>query len=407
MLDNLPISVKGHVHVADDLGNILVDKSNAVHPQNMARVIARALANEDNFNIHRIAFGNGGTQTDAAFTITYNTPNDGQPPDVRTWDSRLYNETYSEIIDDSVTPSSLLGTDPGSAGPNAGTRPGGGSDPSGDPASIPHVSGPGVRSNELGLTSEVVVTAVLNPGEPTGQFADDELGPSEDTESSFTFDEIGLYTDGAPAIDSAGSQDIDVGNRTSEDDTGLLGNTTYNFSISVDGGPSQTVQFTTPASGSGAGGEILYGDLCEALNTNDGAWAITPLGSLPALGVSIAITDTTGGTFPSITGAQTFGFLRFTSDTTGVGSSVSITAGVGGGSPSTQDLIAALNPPTGGVINAANDGEDAGVQNDPVNPDTERERLLTHIIFSPVLKSANRTLTVTYTLTISVARTQT
>jgi hypothetical protein len=50
-------------------------------------------------------------------------------------------------------------------------------------------------------------------------------------------------------------------------------------------------------------------------------------------------------------------------------------------------------------------GQDAGVQNDPVNSDTERERLLTHLIFSPVLKSANRTLQITYTLTVSVERT--
>lgn len=403
MLDKLPISVKGHVLVKDDMGNTLVDKCNAVHPQNMARAIARALANESNFWIHRIAFGNGGTLTDAAFNITYNTPNDGQPPDVRTWDSRLYNETYSEIVDDSVTPSSLLGTDPGSAGPNAGTRPGGGADPSGDPASIPHVSGPGVRSNELGLTSEVVVTAVLNPGEPTGQFGTDNQAPSEDTESSFTFDEIALYTTGAPAIDSNGSQDIDVGNRTSEDDTGLLANTAYSFRVTIDGGIEVSIEFTTPASGgSGPGGEILYGDLCEAINTGDPAWGMSGTTPLPGAGTLISITDTTGGTFSTITGAQTYGYLRVTSGSTGALSTVLLQAGTVG-----LDMIASLNPPIGGTILDANDGMDAGVQNNPVDSDLERERLLTHIIFSPVLKSANRTLTVTYTLTISVARTQT
>jgi len=399
----LPFSVRGHVRVEDDLGNVLVNKTNAVHPQNMARVIARALANEDNYYIHRVAFGNGGTQTNAAFTITYQTPNDGQPPDVRTWDSRLYNETYSEIVDDSISPSSLLGTDPGSAGPNAGTRPGGGADPSGDPASVEHVSGPGVRSNELGLTSEVVISVVLNPGEPTGQFSTDELSPTESTETSFTFDEIGLYTTGGPAIDSAGSQDIDVGNRTSEDDTGLAGSTEYSFMIDVDGNGSPVeISFITPATGSGSGGEILYGDLCEAINTGDVVWnpAWSSSSPLPS-GSTIAITDATLS-FPSITGAQTFGFLRFTSGSTGASSSIALTAGTTG-----LDMIAALNPPTGGSIETAVDGEAAGVQNNPVSSSTERERLLTHIIFSPVLKSANRTLTVTYTLTISVARTQT
>ena len=113
----LPFDVKGHVLIEDDLGHVLLDESNAVHPQNMARVIARALSLEDNFWIHRIAFGNGGTQIDGTGQIEYNTVNDGQAPDVRTWDSRLYNETYSEIINEGqVVLNPELGTDPGSSG---------------------------------------------------------------------------------------------------------------------------------------------------------------------------------------------------------------------------------------------------------------------------------------------------
>jgi len=398
--DLLPFKVQGHVKIEDDTGNVLVDKTNAVHPQNIARVIARSLSNESNYNIYRIAFGNGGTTVDAASTITYRTPNDGQPPDVRTWDSRLYNETYSEIVNEgSITLNPNLGTDPGSAGPNTGTRPGGGAVPSADPASVPNVSGPGVRSNELGLTSEVVVTSVINPQEPLGQYT---LDTSTNTESSFTFDELGLYTTGAPAIDSNGSQDVDVGNRTSQNDTTLLANTQYSFNIAVDGGAIQLISFTTPAAGgSGTGGEILYGDLCEAINTGDIAWNAAWAGSSPLPNnATVSITDTTAS-FPSITGAQTFGYLRFTSATVGITSSISLTAGTTG-----LDLFASLNAPTGGVIQTASDGQAAGVQNDPLNPSTERERLLTHLIFSPVLKSANRTLTITYTLTISVARTQ-
>ena len=61
MQELLPIIVKGHLHIEDDLGNVLVDKDNAIHPQNMARVISRALANESNYFIKEIAFGNGGT----------------------------------------------------------------------------------------------------------------------------------------------------------------------------------------------------------------------------------------------------------------------------------------------------------------------------------------------------------
>lgn len=394
MFEALPIKITGHVLIEDDLGKIYVDQDNAVHPQNMARVMARSLANESNAPIYRIAFGNGGTLTDAAFTITYNTPNDGQPPDVRTWDSRLYNETYSEVIDES---SPLLGTDPGSAD-DTGTRAGGGAVPAGDPASIEHISGPGVASNELGVTSEVVITAVINPAEPLSQFGDDT---STLTEGSFVFDELGLYTAGAPAVDSNGTADVDVGTQTSTDDTTLVPSTQYSFKVQVDGGSVVNIDFTTPAGGgSGGAGEFLYGDLCEAINTGDVTWNPLWASSSPLPGGSlVAITDNTVS-FPTITGATTFGFLRFSSGTTGSTSTMVVAAGTIG-----LDLFANLNIPTGSTIQSPADGKDAGVQNNPVNPETERERLLSHLIFTPQLKSANRTLTVTYTLTISVART--
>ena len=231
---HLPMRVIGRVLIKElETGKILLDKHNAVHPQNVSRVIARALANESNYWIHRVAIGNGGTYVDASSTITYRTPNDGQSPDVRTWDSRLYNETYSEIIDDSNL---NIGTDPGSSGPNVPSRPGGGAVPGGDPSSVEHVSGPGVRSSELGLTSEVVIVFVINPGEPSGQFASDDQSSIEDPESDFTFDELGLYTTGAPGVDSAGYRYVDVGNRTSTDDSGLAAGTAYSFQIAVDGG---------------------------------------------------------------------------------------------------------------------------------------------------------------------------
>jgi len=410
----IPFQVKGHVKVCDDLGNVLIDKPNAVHPQNMARVIARALSNEHNFHIHRIALGNGGTFINPSFQIEYNTPNDGQPPDSRTWDSRLYNETYSEIVDEGEgtvgggTSDADLGTDPGSAGPNAGNRPGGGAVPASDPASVPHVSGPGVRSNELGLTSEVVITSVLNPNEPLGQLPSDGAGPSEDPDSSFTFDELGLYTEGNPALDSNASHDINVGNKTSDDDTGLAANTAYHFNVYYDDGagtviPATNILFTTPAGGgSGPSGEILYGDLCDAINTSDPLWG-TPT-ALP--GSSTMTITNTNPAFASLpVDEQTFGFLRFTSGDAGAGVQIIITAGAATNPP--YDMVAALNDPTGGILQAAVDGQDAGVQNNPVSWTSERERLLTHIVFSPVLKAANRTLTITYTLTVSVARTTT
>lgn len=393
------INVKGHVKITDDLGNVLLDKDNAIHPSNMARVFARALSNEHNYFIHRIAFGNGGTIVDAAQTITYKTPNDGLPPDVSTWDSRLYNETYSEIIDEGQTVlNPLLGTDPGSADINVGIRTGGGAVPSGDPPSIPHVSGPGVRSNDLGLTSEVVISATLNGSEPLSQFISDSNPPTEDTEEDFTFDEIGLFTSGGPGIPTSGYQNIAVGDRTSTDDTGLLAGTTYSFDIIVDGGTPFVITFTTPISGgSGIGGQILYGDLCEAINTGSVSWGLTGSNPLPG-GATMLITDNTGGTFPTILGAQTFGFLQVQSPTVGSTSSIDL-AGT-----NTTTFLTQLNPPGGSTLETAVAGEDAGVANAPTAPETERERLLAHIIFSPILKAKNRTLAITYTLTITVAR---
>jgi len=385
---SLPLEIKGHVKVEDDLGNVLVDQNNAVHPQNMARVIARALSNENNYIINRIAFGNGGTEIDAAFNITFKTPNDGQPPDTQTWESRLYNETYSEVIDDSNT--ALLGTDPGSAGPRVGSRPGGGAVPADDPATVEHVSGPGTRSRELGLTSEVVVVVVLNPSEPAGQLSNDQT--PNNINDSFTFDEIGLFTPGAPAASSAGSQDIDVSDQTSTSQTSLLAGITYDFNITVDGGAVTNITFSPPTD------FPTYGELCEALNTATTglglSWNVS--GPLPG-GATCSITDTTFGTYPSIEGAQTYGFLRFTSGSSGSTSTISLTQGT------TNDMIIAL---PGTIVLPASNGVDKGVQNNAINSTTEQERMLTHLIFSPVLKSANRTLTVTYTLTVSVARTQ-
>lgn len=378
----LPLIVKGHCKIEDDLGTVLLDRDNAVHPQNMARVISRALSNESNNWIHRIAFGNGGTDIDAAFTVTFKTPNDGQPPDTQTWDSRLYNETYSEIIDE-LNPE--LGVDPGSADDRVGVRAGGGSLPESD------IGLTGVFSTSLGLTSIAEIKVILNPDEPSGQLDNDQTSTSFD--SSFTFDEIGLFTTGAPARNSTGYQDVEVGDRNSTDSTALQSGTEYDFGIKVDDdGNTNTavIKFTPPHN------NPTYGELCEALNTFDASWNITQ--PLPAFS-KVAITDTTFGTYPTIEARQTFGFLRFTSGTSGSSSSIELFEGTSGGL--VDPMFVSL---PGTIVLPAVQGVNKGVQDARDNPTTEQERMLTHLIFTPVLKAANRTLTITYTLTIAVAR---
>ncbi len=389
--DNLPVMMHGHVKIVDDLGNVLLDKDNAVHPQNMARVFSRALSNESNYFVKRIAFGNGGTTVDAALNVTFNPANDGQAPDTRTWDSQLYNETYSEIVDDSDV---AIGT-------------GEGADPSGDPPTVTHVSGPGVVSTELGILSQAVITSFLNPGEPTGQILSSTDPENQNLDGTFTFDEIGLFTDGLSQTPTPGRHELEVGvpaTVNSDTDTTLANATQFSFEITVDAGTPTTIDFVTPGAGT-----ITYGDLAEAINTGDVTWnaAWGSVNPLPG-GATVAITDVSGN-YPSLIGAQTFGFLRFTSGTTGSSSTV-LLENAGTNNPIIgTDLFPAMNFPVGTDPTAAPSpvaGIDAGVQNDPVNPATEAERLLTHVIFSPIQKTADRTLSITYTLTIAVARSQ-
>jgi hypothetical protein len=435
--DIVNVQVKGHVKIQDDLGNVFVDQDNAVHPENMARVISRALSDEHNYYIYRMAFGNGGTEVNAAYQITYNPVNDGQPPDTNTWQSRLYHETFSEIVDSGANYSAgLIGTDPGSADANTGVRPGGGSVAAANPPTVPYVSGPGVTSVENttpAYTSTVTVICVLNAQSPTAQYITDNLGPTQTTgptatatpttasvDNSFSFDEIGLYTSGQQAIPVPGYQQINVGNQSATTATGLTPGQGYYFHISVNGGPPQPVLFQIPlAGGSGTSGAVLYGDVVTALITGNPAWAIIVNGNAvvntPFLGTQASLNITNDGTFSaSLPPAQTYGYLQFTSNSTNTTSAISISNDT---SVLTYNAVSytALFGPNGlnasvgsmvpAVIEPAIPYSAAGVQNDPTNWTTERERLLTHIIFSPVLKAANRTLTIVYTLLVSVART--
>lgn len=370
-LTAIPVQVMGHVLIKDDLNNVLVDKSNAVHPQNMARIIGRALAHQlDNFYIDRMAFGNGGTIVSSNNMITYKTPNDGQPPDPQTWKSALYNEVYSEIVDPQQT-HGAMGSGPGAV-------------PADDPPFVPWVSGPGVRSTELGLTTQVLVECVLNPAEPTGEFLTDTVGPPNvlSNEGTFVFDEIGLFTSGLPQTATQGYQDANVSTRKATDDTGLNPSTAYDFNININGGGATNKSITTPAAGSGPLGAITYGDLITLINAQIGPAALASIDDDPPT-------------------TNTFGNLRFTSSTTGSTSTI-VLANATILPPLHVQLFPSLNAFVS-FFPAAN-GSDAGLQNDPTDPAQEAFRLLTHIIFSPVLKSANRTLTILYTLTISVAR---
>lgn len=381
------VRVIGHVKITDaDTNEILLDKKNAVHPQNMSRIIARALAREPNGYVHRIAFGNGGTVTDPTGNIIFNPTNDGRNG---SWESRLYNETYSEIVDESNVD---FGSDPGSAEPG-NIRTGGGAVPEDDP------EGGGVTSEEVGTKSNVIISMFINKNEPTGQFATiNDFGVEiDDTERAFVFDELGLYSPGKQATATSGYSSVNVGNKLSEDVTLLSVNTAYVLNINVDG-VDYTTNITTPAGGTGPGSALTFGDLCEGINGGDwitGGDDITDY-------VFVYITDHSGGTYPTIINKESYGLLTFQSLTTGALSSVTLACD----DEEPTDILRVITNNLCSNVNVnVVAGSDAGVLNDIIDSSNERERLLTHMVFPPITKTADKALNIVYTLTISVART--
>ena len=154
---NFKTQIKGHVLIKDkNTGEVVLDKFNKVHPQNMAKVLARGLANEPNQQIFKFALGNGGTYIDSTQNIVYNSPN------VVGVSADLYNVTYEEIVDDA----------------NAGV--GIGNSVISQAAPSPDIS------------SLVICTIQLSANEPAGQASTD--GTTTDPNSAFTFDELGLKT---------------------------------------------------------------------------------------------------------------------------------------------------------------------------------------------------------------------
>lgn len=160
------ISVVGHVKIADkNSKEVLLDKHNAIHNKNMAIAIARGLANEPPTvpsapginQIYELRLGNGGSAIDIGNMISY------QAPNVTGASADLYNETYSELVDEQ----------------QAGT--------------------PAENSVTLSITPDpaetaiVIVTATIAAGEPSGQDISDSP-PNTDPEADFAFDELGLFT---------------------------------------------------------------------------------------------------------------------------------------------------------------------------------------------------------------------
>jgi hypothetical protein len=155
MLTTTTPKIEGFVKITDrTTGEVLVDKKNAIHYENMSEAMALSLANRPNGNIHQMVFGNGASTTSGTGAITY------FPPNVTGADARLYNQTYAKVVND-LSPLNI--------------------DRDENFIRIQHTA------NQV--YSDIVITCVLGYSEPNGQeFFDD----ATDNDGTYVFDELGL-----------------------------------------------------------------------------------------------------------------------------------------------------------------------------------------------------------------------
>lgn len=164
------IYVQGHIKIFDpESGEVFVDKRNAIHYENISEAIAYSLANKGQNYIYEMHFGNGGTSIDPTGIINY------LPSNTNTSNSNLYNPTFAKIVDDTST----LNSD--------STR---------NRIQIRHTPGR--------VYSDIVISCVLDYGEPAGQAAFDNSTTIDDV---YTFDELGLKarsSDGSSGLTTTG-----------------------------------------------------------------------------------------------------------------------------------------------------------------------------------------------------------
>lgn len=162
------VRIQGHIKIFDPVTKeVFIDKRNAIHYENFSLALARSISNQGFGTISEMVFGNGGTRVDETGIITYLTPN------TVGLNSALYNETYYKVVD-AKQPSSI--------------------DPARNFMEVRHV---------LGTTySDILVSCLLDFGEPAGQAAFDNATNSEDT---YVFDELGLRS---YSPDGAGQGDL-------------------------------------------------------------------------------------------------------------------------------------------------------------------------------------------------------
>ena len=149
--------IEGFVKIHDPkTGEILVDKKNAIHYENISLAMAQTLSDRNVGYIYQMAFGNGGSSVDPTGVITY------LPPNTTGQNADLYNQTYAKDVDDNSAADT---------------------DPENNKMTPLHTGG--------NVYSDILVTCLLDYGEPPEQQAFDN---STNFNGEFVFDELGLKT---------------------------------------------------------------------------------------------------------------------------------------------------------------------------------------------------------------------
>ena len=329
----LTTTVTGVIEI-DDGQNVEV-LYNAVHPENVAFLFASGLLY--NVTVGRLAYGNGGIQSVTPTPITK--PSNTGTSDGRQWRSTLYNEVKSVQLVNSSDVS--VGDDRGS------------------------VSTDGVRYGTPDVNPPTVLVETVDNGLTTDFVCEVYLPPSY---VSYTINEIGFFSAGAPQITLPEYAIIDVGNIGSLSELPLTPGVTYNLKINND-----VILVQVPITSVNA----TYGDQCEAFNTFDADWLVVPHQYK-------LYCNNASSLYPSILNGEYGGYLVVT--TTGVISTFTILADSSLLTTQGWELVKTYQAIAAGdrSVNSA-------------------ERLLTHKTFYPprVVNQENG-LRIRYTVTVSV-----
>ena len=154
-IDNAGLNMNGHIIIRDkETGEEIINKRNAIHYGNMARIVAQALNNTADSYINFIAFGNGGPSVaSSGGKVIYRSPRVSESYEAS---ASLYNKTYHKDVHGAQAD---------------------------DDNKIEIITGASY--------TDIKMTVTLGYSEPSGQ---DVFDSSTTNTGDFIFDEMGVFT---------------------------------------------------------------------------------------------------------------------------------------------------------------------------------------------------------------------